>query len=462
MDMKLKQGFVEMLEQVMPGEAEALCRAICETEPCVSVRVNEAKGACVPAGVARVPWCRSGFYLDARPAFTFDPLLHAGLYYVQDASSMFVAHVIGQLIDRPVRYLDLCAAPGGKTTAALQALPAGSLVVANEIVPARARALADNVMRWGSPHAVVTCNAPSQLGRLVDAFDVVATDVPCSGEGMMRKDTEAVTQWSPALVEQCAARQREILRDIWPALRPGGLLIYSTCTYNRQENEDIIEHLIERYGATPVNIDTDTSWGIAPAMGRDLPCYRFMPHRTRGEGLFMAVLRKPASSAQPLRIKKKPSSSSPTLPAQVRDWLLSVQDYDLSQHGDEVVANPKAHADLLAALRAACSVIYSGVTLGTVKGKNCVPHQSLALSAALERSALPSCSVNYATALAYLRGEAITVDAPRGPVLVTYGNVPLGWVNNLGNRANNLYPKGLRIVSKNNPDHAPCIVGIGK
>ena len=460
MEMELKREFVEMLEQVMPDEAEALCRAIGETEPCVSVRVNEAKGASVPNGSNRVPWCRSGFYLDQRPTFTFDPLLHAGHYYVQDASSMFIAHVIGQLIDRPVRYLDLCAAPGGKTTAALQALPAGSLVVANEIVPARARALADNVMRWGSPHAVVTCNAPSQLGRLVDTFDVVATDVPCSGEGMMRKDAEAVSQWSSGLVEQCAARQREILHDIWPTLRPGGLLIYSTCTYNRKENEQMVEHLITEYGTEPVSVDTDASWGIAPAVGGDLPCYRFMPHRTRGEGLFMAVLRKPAGPSHSLRIKKKTSSPSPAMPKQVREWLVAGQDYDLSLHGDDVVANPKVHADVLATLRGTCNVIYSGVTLATLKGKNCLPHLSLALSTTLDRSALPSCNVNYATALAYLRGEAITVDAPRGPVLVTYGNAPLGWVNNLGNRANNLYPKGLRIVSKNNPDHAPCIVGI--
>jgi len=457
--MELKHEFIEMLRRLMPDEAEALCRAIAETEPTVSVRVNEMKGGSAPQDAALVPWCASGFYLEQRPAFTFDPLLHGGLYYVQDASSMFIHHMISQLIDRPVRYLDLCAAPGGKTTAALQALPAGSLVVANEIVPSRARALADNVMRWGSPHAVVTSNAPAQLGRLTHLFDVVATDVPCSGEGMMRKDADAVSQWSPALVDQCAGRQREILRDIWPALRPGGLLIYSTCTYNRHENEEMLEHLISEYGAEPVPVPIDASWGIAPAVGCDLPCYRFMPHRTRGEGLFMAVVRKPDGMRQPLRSKKSPSVTSIAVAKSVREWLVNGQDYELSQQGDDVVANPKIHADVVSVLRSLATVIYSGVTLGTVKGKNCVPHLSLALSSALDHTALPSCEVDYATALAYLRGEAIAVDAPRGPVLVTYSHIPLGWANNLGNRANNLYPKGLRIVSKSCPDHAPSVVG---
>ena len=444
--MELKEEFVEMLGQVMPGEKEALCRCIGETEPSVSVRVNEAKGGAVPEGATLVPWCPSGYYLDERPNFTLDPMLHAGMYYVQDASSMFIHHVIRQLVDRPVRYLDLCAAPGGKTTAALQALPAGSLVVANEIVPNRARALMDNVMRWGSPHAVVTCNAPAQIGRLTHLFDVVATDVPCSGEGMMRKDAEAMAQWSPSLVAQCAQLQREILNDIWPALRPGGLLIYSTCTYNRQENEEMVEHLIEEYGAEPVVVPIDENWGIAPAIGCDLPCYRFMPHRTRGEGLFMAVVRKPEGARQHFKTKKNTPSKTNAIPRGVGEWLSDCKEYDLSVQGDDVVANPKQHSEALAALRATLNVIYSGVTLGTLKGKNCVPHHSLALSTALNRAALPHCEVDIDTALRYLHGEAITINAPRGYVLLTYHDAPIGWVNNLDNRANNLYPKPLRII----------------
>lgn len=457
-EMELKEEFVEMLGQLMPDECEALCRCIGETVPSVSVRVNEAKGGTVPTGATRVPWCELGYYLDERPNFTLDPMLHAGRYYVQDASSMFIHHVIKQLVcspsplrggnsmSQPVKYLDLCAAPGGKTTAALQALPAGSLVVANEIVPNRARALMDNVMRWGSPHAVVTCNAPAQVGRLTHLFDIVATDVPCSGEGMMRKDAEAAAQWSPSLVAQCATRQRDIIRDIWPALRPGGLFIYSTCTYNRQENEEMMEHLISEYGAKPVAVPVEEAWNIAPAIGCDLPCYRFMPHRTRGEGLFMAVVRKPEGTRQPLRTKKSAPPKTNAIAQGIKEWLSDCKEYDLSVQGDDVVANPRMHADALAALRTTLNVIYSGVTLGTLKGKNCVPHHSLALSTALNRTVLPHCEVDLNTALRYLHGEAITIDAPRGYVLLTHHDVPIGWVNNLGNRANNLYPKPLRII----------------
>ena len=234
--MILSQEFIGQLQGLLPDEWEALVEAITASEPSVAVRVNEARGAKVPAGARRVPWCAEGFYMADRPAFTFDTDWHAGHYYVQDASSMFITHVIKHFVHEPVRYLDLCAAPGGKTTAAMQALPPRSLTVANEIVPPRARVLADNAIRWGNPRCVVTSNTPANLGKFSGFFDVIATDVPCSGEGMMRKDDEAVAQWSPALIEQCAQRQREILADVWPALRPGGLLIYSTCTYNRKEN----------------------------------------------------------------------------------------------------------------------------------------------------------------------------------------------------------------------------------
>ena len=265
--------FAEQIGNLLGAEQAAdLLRALEHSEPSVSVRVNERRGAQVPAGADRVPWCPQGFYCVDRPAFTFDVDHHAGMYYVQDASSMFIAHVIRNLVDAPVRYLDLCAAPGGKTTAAVQALPEDSLVVANEYVAGRARVLADNVMRWGSDNVVVTNAAPAALGRLTHHFDVVAADVPCSGEGMMRKDDEAVAQWSPALVEQCAARQRSILDDVWPALRPGGLMIYSTCTFNLAENEQMVNYLIEHFGAEPVAVPIQDEWHIAPAIDSSWRC----------------------------------------------------------------------------------------------------------------------------------------------------------------------------------------------
>ena len=457
--MQLPVEFIKQIEQLLPDESAAMLQAIGDKSPSVSVRVNEQRHASVPAGSQRVPWCDAGFYCDERPQFTFDPLWHSGMYYVQDASSMFIHHVIRSLVKEPVRYLDLCAAPGGKTTAAQQALPQGSLVVANEIVVSRARVLADNVSRWGNPFSAVTCCAPRDLGRLTHTFDVIAADVPCSGEGMFRKDDEAVSQWSPALVEQCAERQRGIVADVWNALRPGGLFIYSTCTYNAEENERMIEHIIEEYGAEPVAVGLDSCWPIHAAVGSSLPCYRFLPHLTRGEGLFMAVLRKPAD--EHLRAAKPKKGNTPKrtdAPRTIKQWLDNEKEYLVTIAADTVTAVPREHALLIDMLAASCNLMQAGVTMGTIKGKNCVPAHPLALSSALAPSAFPIVELDYAGAISYLRGEAITVDAPRGYVIVAFNGAPLGWVNNLGNRANNMYPKPQRILSTHTPEAAPKVI----
>jgi len=454
--MNLPQEFIEQLRDLLPDEWEALAEAITSSEPSVAVRVNAARGVTVPEGVRRVPWNDSGFYLTGRPAFTFDTNWHAGHYYVQDASSMFIAHVIGQFVHKPVRYLDLCAAPGGKTTAALQSLPQSSLVVANEIVPPRARVLADNVIRWGDPRCVVTSNAPAQVGKLNSFFDIIAADVPCSGEGMMRKDDEAVSQWTPQLVEQCAQRQREILCDVWPALRPGGLLIYSTCTYNRQENELMAEYIVHELGATSLEVPVEPAWNIHPAIGSDCHCYRFMPHRVDGEGLFMAVFRKDGDA--PRQIPKVKTKNAKNAVEVGNGWLNSPDDYVIDQQGDLCIAVPQDNRLEVAALRSALSVLHAGVELATVMGRKTVPHHALAMSLARSAQAFPTCEVDYPTALRYLRGESITVDAPRGYVLISHQGALLGMANNLGNRANNLYPKSQRILSTHLPDTQPVVV----
>lgn len=454
--MNLPERFIEQLRGLLPDQWEALADAITGSEPSVAVRVNDARGVAVPDGARRVPWCGQGFYLTDRPAFTFDTDWHAGRYYVQDASSMFIAHVIRHFVKEPVRYLDLCSAPGGKTTAAIQALPPGSLTVANEIVPPRARVLADNVIRWGNPRCVVTSNAPANLGKFEGFFDVVATDVPCSGEGMMRKDDEAVAQWSPALVEQCAQRQREILADVWPALRPGGLLIYSTCTYNRQENEEIADYIASELGATSLEVPIEPDWNIHPAIGSACHCYRFMPHRVDGEGLFMAVFRKNGDAPrQDIRVKEK---NAKKIDETGKQWLAKPQDYIIDQQGDLTIAMPQNIVREVAALRASLNVLHAGVELATVMGRKIVPHHALAMSTARAAGAFPICEVDYATALRYLRGESITVDAPRGYVLVAHKGAVLGFANNLGNRANNLYPKSQRILSTHLPEEKPTVL----
>ena len=454
--MKLPDEFIEQLQALLSDEWQALAEAITSSEPSVAVRVNEARGVGLPDDVRHVPWCPQGFYLDDRPAFTFDPDWHAGRYYVQDASSMFMTHVIRSLIQEPVRYLDLCAAPGGKTTAAIQALPQQSLVVANEIVPPRARVLADNVIRWGNPRCVVTSNAPSHYGKLDAFFDVIATDVPCSGEGMMRKDDEAVAQWSPALVEQCAQRQREILADVWPALRPGGLLIYSTCTYNRQENEEIADFIVRELGGTSLEVPIEQAWKIHPAITSDCHCYRFMPHRVDGEGLFMAVFRKDGNAPrQDIRIKEKSTKKCDEIG---KNWLAKPNEYVVEQQGDLSIAVPQDLRREVAALRTSLNVLHVGVELATIMGRKTVPNHALAMSTARAQDAFPVCEVDYPTAVRYLRGESITIDAPQGYVLIAHQGAVLGFANNLVNRANNLYPKPQRILSTHTPTEKPTVI----
>lgn len=446
----------------MPDEAEALLNALA-TEPSVSIRLNSRKAELTDKATDAVPWCPSGSYLDCRPQFTFDPLLHAGCYYVQDASSMFISHVLRHVVkDGPVAYLDLCAAPGGKTTAAIDALPDGSLVVANEIDGRRAQILRENVTKWGYPHCVVTNSDASRLGRLEAAFDIIAADMPCSGEGMFRKDDEAVSQWTPALVEQCAARQREIATDIWRALKPGGIFIYSTCTFNHKENEEMVDFIITTLGASPVDVPTDRSWLIHEGIDTPYPCYRFMPHLTRGEGLFMAVMRKDGEPTVTANAKKEKSKNRKVAakPVAIPQWLSEQESCTLKNDEGGISAVAKCHLPLVEQVSKVAKTLQAGIAVATAKGRDLIPTQALAQSSALRGDAFAIVNVDYPSAIAYLRGEAVTLPegSPRGFVIIAYRDRSLGFVKNLGNRANNLYPKEWRIRSGYAPDADPSVI----
>ena len=441
-------GFVALMESIGLG---ALPEALATGEPEVSVRLNTAKGGAVFDGAEVVPWCPEGLYLPSRPQFTLDPRLHAGAYYVQEAASMFHAHVVRSILPDgcgPLRVLDACAAPGGKTTAVMSALPAGSVTVANEYVPARAAALRENVVRWGDPSVIVTRGDTARLGRMREAFDLIVADVPCSGEGMMRKDPQAAAQWSAGLVRDCAALQREIVDNLWPALRPGGWMIYSTCTFNRSEDEEQVERMIDELGAESVMIPVEPAWNITPGIDTAAHCCRFIPGRTRGEGLFVAVLRKPGTLApHPAPRDRKPRRDKATaIPDAVRGWITGA-DMGITATADRITAFPAAHADLLRRVAENVDVIHEGIPLATVKGRDLIPAHALALSTRLAPGAFPRVELAEADAVSYLRGDVVALPegTPRGHVVVTCGGLPLGWMKNIGNRANNLYPSSSRI-----------------
>lgn len=448
----LPQGFLDMLaSQSSRPEFARLPEALASGESPVSVRLNRAKGAteALFEGGEAVPWCDDGLYLASRPQFTFDPALHQGLYYVQDASSMAQKATVAyacSLVEtegRPLRYLDACAAPGGKTTAAISALPEGSFVVANEFDPRRTSILAENLAKWGSSVTITRGDALAIKG-LDSFFDIVAADVPCSGEGMMRKDAKAVEQWSPALIAECAARQRAITDALWQTLSPGGIFIYSTCTFNLDEDERIVARMIEEYQAEPIAIPALQHPEISSACEPyDFPAYRFLPGTARGEGLFMAMLRKPGE-ANAAKVKSAKVKALKDVKAPLQgDWVCIADK-------EKIRAIPSRHVDLNAAVGNSMNIISSGIEIGELKGRDIIPSQSLAMAIDLQRGVYPEADVDLDTALRYLRREAIALpsDTPRGIVLLTYRGHSLGFVKNLGNRANNLYPAPWRILSQ--------------
>ncbi len=454
--MKVKEEFKEMIEACGAEAFDGLVEALETTAPEVSIRWNRGKPGEAPRTPAPiVPWEPQGEYLAERPQFTLDPRMHQGRYYVQDASSMIIGEVIRQLtqgVTTPVAYLDACAAPGGKTTAAIDALPEGSLVVANEYVPKRAAILEENLTKWGYEGTVVSRGDTARFRKLREVFDIVAVDAPCSGEGMMRKDEEAARQWSPALVDECAERQRKILGNVWGSLRDGGYLIYSTCTFNPVENERVVAWLRDEHGATPVAMDFPPEWGIAREIEGAAPCYRFLPGRVKGEGLFLAVLRK-GSSAIGLDFNRFQSNSIDLNRMKSPEGLdfnrlqstIQSTSFDFNRFKSNEKIFPAQWQGLLKQLQGALKVSQWGVETAVPKGKGWIPSHALAMWRGYERGSYPEVEVDEATALRYLRHEAVTIDAPRGIVLLIYDGYPLGWVNNLGNRANNLYPQEWRI-----------------
>ena len=469
--MNLPIDFINRTRELLGEEQFAAFREALTKESPVSVRVNRLKTDAMPEGGSRVSWCDTGYYLASRPTFTFDPLFHAGCYYVQEASSMFLEQVLKQYVHEPVVMLDLCAAPGGKSTLARSVLPEGSLLIANEVMRNRVQVLAENVTKWGHPDTVVLNNDPADFASLGELFDVILTDVPCSGEGMFRKDAVAIEEWSVENVTLCWQRQRRIVHDIWSCLKPGGLLVYSTCTYNREENEDNVAWIAEELGAEILPVAVPSEWNITGNLiGKDFPVYRFLPHRTEGEGLFMAVLRKSGESEEDVpafrqRKEKKAKSGKgkekvPALPKEVKGWLTSSDQYAWTMEQNRITAFPAMYQPVYEMLRERMRVVCAGVQVAEIKGKDLIPAHALAMSVCRNEEVFPSVEVSYEQAIAYLRKEAFALEAdvPRGYILIRYKGKALGFVKNIGNRANNLYPQEWRIRSGYLPEQVSVVL----
>ena len=473
MNTPIPKDFLETSVSIFGRESEEFLASL-DSEPSLGIHINAEKmqktGVVIPDNAERVEWTSNGFYLKSRPRFTFDPFLHAGAYYVEEPSSMFVEKALNYIQKdiRIDRALDLCAAPGGKSIMIRNSMK-GGLLVSNEPLSKRAAVLTENLAKWGNPDIIVTSDFPEAFDGLTGFFDLIATDVPCSGEGMFRKDETARSEWSKANVENCVQRQRDILRTIWPTLRKGGYIIYSTCTLNRREDEENVLFIANELGAEIINLETDADWHICgDTTGRNLPVYHFFPHKTRGEGFFLALLKK-TSDTPPAENRKSKKKKPETVSADgFAKWINCKENFDFHKSKDGITALRKAFADDYAAISEKLNVICAGVRVCTEKPAKFsnsarkpkpqfVPAPGLALSSCLNRKAFPDISLNYSDAIKFLRGESIppTVYAPRGWVTVSYRNLPLGFANNVGSRLNNSYPPAWRIRSTYVPDSAP-------
>ena len=458
--MTLPAKFVErVLCDLGEAEGRALCAAL-DGVPPVSVRINPVKAApgALPALeiAGQVPWCRDGRYLAVRPSFTFDPDFHAGAYYVQEASSQFVGHLLEGVRTEGVRILDLCAAPGGKTTLYASLAGPGGLVVANEIDRRRAAVLADNVRKWGTGNGAVTTCEPRMLGDFEAWFDIVAVDAPCSGEGMFRKDCEARGEWSEGSVKLCAARQDGILREAWRALKPGGTLVYSTCTFNRDEDEGSLERMLAWAGdevAESDEIAVEDAWGIVCGRVGAFRTFRFYPHRACGEGFFAAVARKSFDAGGRVRTPKARrtvfAAADRKTSAELARWVRELDRMCFAQVADTFYAWYAAQADAVRALSEALPVICSGVALGQVFKGTLKPDPALALFDGLNRGAVPVAELDEAEALRYLRKQEIAAAGlAEGVNLVCARGRALGFAKRIGARVNNMYPNSLRIIKQ--------------
>ncbi len=468
--MILLEGFIKTTEPLMGSVRwQRFQDSLLEERP-VSIHLNKMKAGDMKVSPAildkEVPWCANGYYLTQRPAFTFDPLWHAGLYYVQEAASMFISEVLRQHVFQPVTALDLCAAPGGKSLLLRDTLPAGSLLFSNEPMRHRANILSENIQKQGHPDVIVTNNYAKDYLRSGLLFDLILTDMPCSGEGMFRKEPEAVQQWNPQLVEQCAQLQREILNDIWPCLKTGGILIYSTCTFNVKENEENIRYILDHYDAEVLKVDIPKEWNITPSLSEDLPypVCRFIPGMTQSEGLFMTVIRKKdgeqSNRKKDKKDKKKTKQGGKVNKTPIPQWLLHQDEYQVVWKEDQLSAIHQQWYDTYVVAENTLKILHAGVPMAVSKGKDIIPCHALSLSTAIDSTVFPTIDVDAPTSLQYLRKETITLPEtlPKGFVLITFRKHPIGFVKNLGNRTNNLFPAEWKIKSGYLPEVLPKVI----
>ena len=410
-----------------------------------SIRLHSQKGKLLQQEGNKIAWEPFGYQLTDSKQFITDPFWHAGAFYVQESSSMFLGHVFRQIFKNefPQLVLDLCAAPGGKSTHLLDLMQQNGVLISNEILPKRNIILKENLSRWGYSNVIITQNDPADFHSLYEKFDLIVVDAPCSGEGLFRKEPSATLEWSQQNVKICSLRQQNILRHIATSLKTGGYLIYSTCTFEPSENEQQIEELLNTGCFEVVRINIDDFPEIVE--NKLIPSYHFYPHKTSGSGFYMAVLQK-TNKIQPTFMQKKNFNNIKGIQPLIFPWHKSESQINLTiKNNIFKVNNPVA--EIIKSIKNNLNITYAGLQIADFEHGQYSPATALALS--IDTKENPTIALNHQEALAYLQGLSISKEiSEKGWQIVAYNGLPLGWVKAVPGRLNNGYPKPWRIKKK--------------
>jgi 16S rRNA C967 or C1407 C5-methylase (RsmB/RsmF family)/NOL1/NOP2/fmu family ribosome biogenesis protein len=416
-------------------------------KPQVSIRINPSKWLRIPDNSSAVQWSENGYYLESRPSFTSDPLFHSGCYYPQEASSMFIEQVFNQLIkdQSDLKVLDLCAAPGGKSTHLSTLVGENGFIVANEVIRSRAGILSENVTKWGLGNVIVTNNDPEAFSRLNDYFDLILIDAPCSGEGMF-SEKDVRLEWSAENAAMCSERQKRILKDAWSSLKGNGLLIYSTCTFNPAENEENIKWLTDLNGSATQNLDISKFTGISEISYQGITGYGFYPGRIKGEGLFISVVRKAGiHDAKRLKSSKNKDNQLTISDIKIARNLLDVSSVYFIRN-DDIIYQLSLPVEQYLYLKNFLRIIKGGTALFKSRKNDFTPLHELALSTKIKSGAFPEVELEYQQAIAFLKKENLALrNAVTGWIILTYMDINLGFAKNIGSRLNNYFPVDWRI-----------------
>ncbi len=440
---KLPLPFQNQMQNILKADYQAFIDSL-QMPPSVSIRLNPYKKTDKISFNEPVKWCDNGYYLENRPVFTLDPLFHAGAYYVQEASSMFIAEAIRQTVDlsKPLKVLDLCAAPGGKTTLLASLLNENSVLLANEAIKNRVGVLKENLEKWGFTNYIVSNHDAEELGNLEGFFDIVLVDAPCSGEGLFRKDPKAIEEWSEANVQLCSARQKRILQAAAHLVASEGILLYSTCTYNEEENQKNLKWMTQRFDFEQVSLSLPAEWGIVERGGG----YHFFPHKLKGEGFFLSIFRKEKTHQAIFSGKIRLNHVRKRHTAIINEWIAKPEDFEFFMKPDNsIVAIPENLQNEYATILRSTEKRSSGIEIGIFKGEDFIPSHSLALSTMVAQN-LPAVELSKEEALLFLKKENLKLDkATNGWLLARYEGLNLGWMKGIGDRINNYLPKDWRI-----------------